>query len=292
MAAKDIENRVFVGGLSWDVTERQLEDAFRRFGKIVDCEIMVERGTGRPRGFGFLTFGDRRGMEDAIREMHGRELGDRIISVNRAEPKPGEDSVGSYGGAAGGGGSYSSGPRGGYRGSDRAPDSRQDECFKCGRIGHWARDCPSAGGGGGGRGGRDPPLSSRPRYGDIGSRGDRFSDRDRYLDDRYDAPPYAADRDRFDNRDKGYAGRDRFVADRYAPGDRYGGGDRFRGSDRYPQNGYDKDRGFDRDPAPRRIGDRYGGGGGAVRAGARFSDRPGPYDRPGRGGRQSSFDRY
>ncbi|GAB4854995.1 hypothetical protein Ancab_023582 [Ancistrocladus abbreviatus] len=279
MATKEGDHRVFVGGLSWDVTQRQLEDAFRRFGKILDCQIMLERDSGRPRGFGFLTFADRRAMEDAIREMHGRDFGGRVISVNRAQPKPGEDPRDDYGGG------YSSGARGSYRGSDRS--ERLDECFKCGRLGHWARDCPSVAGGRGG----DAPLSSRSRYGDIGGRGDRFGDRDRYIDDRYDAGRYG-ERDRFDSRDKYGTTRDRLVNDRYPPtGDRFAV-DRYRGSDRYPQNGYDRDRGYDRDGGPRRGSDRYGNGGAVRNVGRGYADRPGPYDRPSRGGRPSSYDRY
>ncbi|KAH1045869.1 hypothetical protein J1N35_036653 [Gossypium stocksii] len=276
MAGKE-ENRIFVGGLSWDVTERQLEHAFSPFGKILESQIMLERDTGRPRGFGFITFADRRSMDEAIREMHGRELGERTISVNKAQPKMGEDLDHSYRGG------YSSSGRGRYAGGDRPV--AQDECFKCGRFGHWARDCPSAGGGRGGSGGM---FSSRSRYGGADDRGDRFRDRDRYIDDRYDGGRYG-DRDRFDSRDDRYGSRDRYISDRYPPtGDRFG--DRYAGSDRFPQNGFGKERGY-RDVAPR-GNDRYGAGGPARNDGRSYRNRAGPYDRPGMGGRPSSFDRY
>ncbi|GMP68608.1 hypothetical protein CsSME_00028166 [Camellia sinensis var. sinensis] len=239
---------------------------------------MVERDTGRPRGFGFLTFADRRGMEDAIREMHGRELGDRAISVNKAQPRMGgEDLDHGYGGG------YSSGGRGSYGGGDRSVG--QDDCFKCGRPGHWARDCPSAGGGRGGG-----QFSSHSRLGGLGGRGDRFGgDRGRYIDDRYDGGRYG-DRDHYESRDR-YGSRDRHVDDRYPLSERFAG-DRYGASDRYPQNGYGKDRSYDnRDGGPRGSGDRYGGGGPSRHEGRSYRDRSGPYDRPRRGGRPS-FDRY
>ncbi|KAK7280512.1 hypothetical protein RJT34_25576 [Clitoria ternatea] len=247
-------------------------------------EIMMERDTGRPRGFGFITFADRRGMEDAIKEMHGREIGDRSISVNKAQPKMGGDDV-----DQGYRGGYSSGGRGSYGVGDRVG---QDDCFKCGRPGHWARDCPLAGGGRG-RGGSS--FSSRPRFGGAGGHGDRLSgDRDRYVDDRYDGGRYG-DRERFDNRDYKYGSRDRYTSDRYATGgdrfasDRYGSG-----SDHYPQNGYGKDRGYDRyGGGPRGGSDRYGSGMAGRDEGRSYNrSRPGPYDRPSRGGRPSSFERY
>ncbi|KAI3470500.1 hypothetical protein Pfo_027163, partial [Paulownia fortunei] len=243
--------------------------------------VMLERDTGRPRGFGFLTFADRRAMEDAIRDMHGREFGERVISVNKAQPKMGGEDPGH------GYGSYSSGGRGGYGGGDRS--AGQDDCFKCGRPGHWARDCPSAGGGRGARA-FSPPRS---RYGGAGGRGDRYADdRDRYMDDRYDRGRYG-DRDRYDSRDDRYGSRDRYVNDRYPPaGDRIPV-DRYGASDRYPQNGYGKDRTYDRDGGPRGGSERFGGGGGPARyEGRSYRDRPGPYDRPRRGGRPPSLERY
>ncbi|KAJ0704913.1 putative transcription factor interactor and regulator CCHC(Zn) family [Helianthus annuus] len=256
---------------------------------------MVERDTGRPRGFGFLTFSDRRGMEDAIREMHGSDFGEKVISVNRAQPRMGGDDQ-----DRGYGGSYpSSGRGGGYGGGGGDRSLAQDECFKCGRSGHWARDCPSAGGGGG-RGGSQ--FSSRPRFSGGRGRGDHYADRERYVDDRYDAGRFG-DRDRYDNRDSKYGNRNsRYDNDRYAPsgGDRFGG-DRYGAPERYPpppplppQSVYGRERDYDRDVGPRRSSDRYGGGGGGpVRydGGRNYRDRAVPYDRPRRGrGRPSSFD--
>ncbi|KAK4783672.1 hypothetical protein SAY86_008046 [Trapa natans] len=289
MAGKE-DHRIFVGGLAWDVTERQLERTFGRFGKIIECQIVLERDTGRPRGFGFITYADHRGMEDAIREMHGRELGDRVISVNKAEPKLSDDL--SHGGGGGYRGSYTGGGRGNYGGGAGERSFGQDECFKCGRLGHWARECPSAGGGGGGGsrggGGPPPPFSSHLRY---GAAGDRFGERERYIDDRYDGGRYG-ERDRFDGRDMKYAGRDRYVGDRYPPGGDRFAGDRYgSGSDRYAQNGFGRDRGYDRDVGPRGVGDRYNGGGPVRNEDRSYRSRPGPYDRPNRG-RPSSFERY
>ncbi|KAL3838277.1 hypothetical protein ACJIZ3_022868 [Penstemon smallii] len=277
MADKEQDNRIFVGGLSREVTERQLEHAFSRFGKIIDCQVMLERDTGRPRGFGFLTFADRDAMEDAIRGMNDREFGDRVITVNKAQPRmSGEDHPGQ-----GYGGGYSSGaPRGSYAGGGDRSAAGQDDCFKCGRPGHWARDCPSAGGGGRGARPFSPPRS---KYAGTGTRGDRYAgDRDRYVDDRYGRGRFG-DRDRYDSRDDRYGGRDLYANDRYVPAvDRFPVS-RYGASDRYPQNGFGKDRA---------AYDRGAGGPAARYEGRSYRERPGPYDHPRRGGRPPSLDRY
>ncbi|KAM7264641.1 hypothetical protein ACFE04_002324 [Oxalis oulophora] len=240
----------------------------------------MERETGRPRGFGFITFAEHRSMDDAIKEMHGKELGDRAISVNKAQPRKGEGDDLDSGYQRG----YPSNNGRGSYGGIRERTTGQDECFKCGRSGHWARDCPSAGGGG--RGGGSDMFSMRPRFG-----GDRFGgDRDRFIDDRYDGGRYG-DRERFDSRDR-YTSRDRFASDRYQQpaGDRFGA-DKYGGSDRYAPDTYGRDRGYDRDFGPRGGGDRYGNGG-PGRVDRSFRNRPAPYDRPARGGRPSTYDRY
>ncbi|KAH6558630.1 hypothetical protein KP509_1Z053200 [Ceratopteris richardii] len=146
--AVEVEHRCFIGGLSWETTDRDLESAFRPFGNILEAKVVMNRGTGRSKGFGFVTFGEEKEMQDAIDRMHGMELDGRLITVDKAQGRTG----GGRGGSGGGGG------RGGGSG---------DGCFKCGQSGHWARDCSSGDGGG-----------YRGTYG--GGRGDRGSRDDRY----------------------------------------------------------------------------------------------------------------
>ncbi|ESQ29421.1 hypothetical protein EUTSA_v10023624mg [Eutrema salsugineum] len=282
----NLDNRIFVGGLSWDVTERQLEDTFERYGKIIECQIMVGKDTGRPRGFGFITFTDRRGADNAIKHMHGRELGDRVISVNKAEPKVGGDDVDHFHK----GGGYSSRGKGSHGGAE-------DECFKCGRPGHWARECPSAGGDRGRF--RDPPTI-HSRLGELGGHRDRYGDRelererDRYMDVRRDGGRYSY-RDRFEGGDK-YETRDLYPMERYGPpgdrlvSDRYGIPEHLHLEDDYGR----RERGYDRDRYARGASDRYGGAMGPLRdEGRGYRSRPGPYDRPSRaGGRPSSYERW
>lgn len=272
MAGRE-DYRIFVGGLGWNTSQRHLEEAFARYGKILDCLVMVDRETGRPRGFGFLTFADRRAMEDAIRDMHGRELDGKTISVNKAEPRVGaEDPYDSYGG------DRRSGGRDSYRG-DRLVD-RSDECFKCGRPGHWARDCPSSGGGGGGGGG-SARYSSHSEFGraalhDRVIGGDRDFDRYARYYDRSGVGRYEG-RERLDSRD-GYGIRDRLSNERYPPNpidDRYVSNDRYL--DRYLQNGYDRDRDYERDGGLR-GGDRYGTGGPTRYDRGNYRERAQPYD--------------
>jgi hypothetical protein len=79
--------RVFVGGLSWDTTAEGLRAAFSRFGVILESTVMVDRDTGRSRGFGFVSFEDSRAADEAIAEMSGGELDGRRLKVNRADAR-------------------------------------------------------------------------------------------------------------------------------------------------------------------------------------------------------------
>ncbi|TVU41969.1 hypothetical protein EJB05_15533 [Eragrostis curvula] len=297
--AEEKVGRIFVGGLSWNTTERTLERTFGEYGKVIEAQVVVERDTGRSRGFGFVTFSEPRAVEAAIRGMHNGELDGRNISVNKAQPRMNTDDGYGYGGGGSGGG-YSSGARGGYRSGADAVPAASDDCFKCGRPGHWARECPYSDGG---RTGRYSPAS---KYGGgtVG-RGDRFGGSDRfasrYDDDRYDGGRYVESRDTYYG-----AGRDRYASDRYAAAaDRYSG-DRYNGADRYASSGFSRERSYERDGGrtggsyyrddPRGSGG-YGrggarvGSGGPARFGGSYRDRPAPYDRPARAARTYD-DRY
>ncbi|GER42259.1 glycine-rich RNA-binding protein [Striga asiatica] len=147
MAAADVEYRCFVGGLAWATTDQSLEQAFSKYGEVLESKIIIDRETGRSRGFGFVTFGDEKAMRDAIDAMNGQELDGRNITVNEAQ---------SRGGGGGGGGGFRGGPRrdgGGYGGGNGGGYGGRREGGYGGGNGGGGYGGRREGGYGGGRGG-------------------------------------------------------------------------------------------------------------------------------------------
>jgi cold-inducible RNA-binding protein len=125
-----MSNKLFVGNLSFNTTENALQDAFAAHGTVTETNLMMDRMSGRPRGFGFVTMSTPEEAQKAIEALNGAQLDGRALTVNIAKPReerpPGGGGGGrrEYGGGGGGGG-------GGGR-----------------------REYGGGGGGGGGRGGR------------------------------------------------------------------------------------------------------------------------------------------
>ena len=82
-----MSNRLFVGNLSFDTTENDLQDAFAAHGKVVEATLMMDRTTGRPRGFGFVTMNTPEEAQKAIEALNGAQLGGRALTVNIARPR-------------------------------------------------------------------------------------------------------------------------------------------------------------------------------------------------------------
>lgn len=103
---------IYVGNLSFDTSERDLEAAFATYGAVTSARIATDRDTNRPRGFGFVEMGNQAEAEAAIAGLNGTDLQGRTLTVNEARPR--EDRGGGGGGRRGGGG-YGGGG-GGYGG--------------------------------------------------------------------------------------------------------------------------------------------------------------------------------
>ena len=84
---RDMGKKLFVGSLSWNTTDDVLRSAFDTFGGVDTAEVVTDRDTGRSRGFGFVTFADPADAERACREMDGRQLDGRTITVNEAHER-------------------------------------------------------------------------------------------------------------------------------------------------------------------------------------------------------------
>ena len=109
-------NKLYVGNLPYSVRDGDLEQSFGQFGTVTSAKVMMERDTGRSKGFGFVEMGSDAEAQAAISGMNGQPLGGRSLVVNEArpmEPRPPRSGGGGYGG--GGGGGYGGGGGGGGR---------------------------------------------------------------------------------------------------------------------------------------------------------------------------------
>ena len=105
-------NKLYVGNLPYQVRDNDLEQAFSEFGTVTSAKVMMERDTGRSKGFGFVEMGSDAEAQAAINGMNEQSLGGRSITVNEARPmEPRPPRSGGFGG--GGGGGYGGGRSGG-----------------------------------------------------------------------------------------------------------------------------------------------------------------------------------
>ncbi|MBK8667359.1 MAG: RNA-binding protein [Burkholderiales bacterium] len=144
-------NKLYVGNLPYSVRDSDLSQAFGQFGAVTSAKVMMERDTGRSKGFGFVEMGSDAEAQAAIEGMNGQPLGGRNVVVNEARPmEPRPPRSGGYGG--GGGGYGGGGGGGGYGG------------------GGYGGRREGGGGGGGHDGGFRSPYGAGPRGGGGGRR--------------------------------------------------------------------------------------------------------------------------
>jgi RNA recognition motif-containing protein len=104
-----MSNKLFVGNLSFNTTENDLNDAFAQFGTVTETNLMMDRMTNRPRGFGFVTMSSAEEAQKAIAGMNGKDMDGRALTVNVARPREERPAGGGggrreFGGGGGGGG--------------------------------------------------------------------------------------------------------------------------------------------------------------------------------------------
>ena len=163
-------NKLYVGNLPYSVRDEDLQQSFGQFGSVTSAKVMMERDTGRSKGFGFVEMGSDAEAQAAINGMNGQPLGGRSVVVNEARPmeaRPprsggfGGGGGGGYGGGgggrSGGGGGYggggSGGGGGGYGGGGGGGSDGGFRSPYGGGGGGGGGGGRSGGGGGGGRGG-------------------------------------------------------------------------------------------------------------------------------------------
>jgi RNA recognition motif-containing protein len=109
----EMGKRLYVGNLSYGVTEAELREVFAEAGEVVDVKVVLDRDTGRPRGFAFVELSNDGEATRAIETMNGRELQGRAMNVSEARERTGGGGGGGFGGGGGGGGGRGFGGGGG-----------------------------------------------------------------------------------------------------------------------------------------------------------------------------------
>jgi len=150
-------NKLYVGNLPYSVRDEDLQQSFGQFGAVTSAKVMMERDTGRSKGFGFVEMASDAEAQAAINGMNGQPLGGRSVVVNEARPMEARPPrTGGFGGGGGGyGGGAGGGGGGGYGGGGggRSSGGGSDGGFRSPYGGGGAGGGRSGGGGGGGRGG-------------------------------------------------------------------------------------------------------------------------------------------
>ena len=151
-------NKLYVGNLAYGVRDDGLLQAFAQFGTVTSAKVMMDRDTGRSKGFGFVEMGSDAEAQAAINGMNGQPLEGRAVVVNEARPREerpggygGGRSGGGYGGGYGGGGGCGYGGGGGSRGGGGGGYGGGGS--RSGGGGGYGGGGGSRGGGGGGYGG-------------------------------------------------------------------------------------------------------------------------------------------
>ena len=155
-----MDAKMYVGNLSYDVTQEELQALFEAHGAVSDVFIVKDRESGRPRGFAFVTMETKESMDAAIEALNGADFMGRNLAINEARPREERPSGGGGGGYGGGGGGGRGGNGGGGYGGGGG-----------GRGGNGGGG-GYGGGGGGGRGGNDRGgRGGNDRGGNGGGRG-------------------------------------------------------------------------------------------------------------------------
>jgi hypothetical protein len=158
-------NKLYVGNLPYQVRDSDLEQAFGQFGQVTSAKVMMERETGRSKGFGFVEMGSDAEAQAAIEGMNGQSMGGRSVVVNEARPMENRPRGFGGGGSGGGGGGYGGGGGGGGYGGGGGGGRREGGGGGGGRGGY------GGGGGGGQDGGFRSPYGAGPRGGGGGRGG-------------------------------------------------------------------------------------------------------------------------
>ena len=161
-------NKLYVGNLAYSVRDESLQAAFSQFGTVTSAKVMMDRETGRSKGFGFVEMGSDAEAQSAINGMNGQALEGRAIVVNEARPR--EERPGGFGGGGGGRGGYGGGGGGGGRGPYGGGGGGRGGYGGGGGGGGYGGGGGGGGYGGGGGGGRGG-YSGSGRGGYGGGRG-------------------------------------------------------------------------------------------------------------------------